>query len=584
LGSIVLLFMNEFIELNDMAKKILIIGAVALGPKVASRMRRLDPDARITLIDRDDLISYGGCGIPYYVGGDVNDLEDLYKTTSQAIRDAAFFREIKGVDVLTCVEAIEIDRKNKRVLIRDLKSGDDRFLDYDKLVLATGARAIRPPVPGADLPGVFTVSNLHDAEKLKKMMTQGKIGRAVVIGAGAIGIEISEAMTDLWGIETTLIEMEDQVLPTLLGKCIARVVATELRRNGVKLLTSERVMSIGAKGDSAGFEVRTNNNALETDVVILAAGVRPNTELAEKAGIALGRSGGILVDRRLRTNDPDIYAGGDCIELRNLVSGENTLMALGSLANRQGRVIATNLSGGSSHFTGTVGTFCVKVFDFGVCKAGLTYRQARETGYDPVYSAVAQPDHAHFYPNAEFIYVSLVADRKTRKILGIEAAGKHGDGVKARVDTVAVMLKNSIDVDEVCCLETGYAPPFASAMDVINNAGNSLDNILAGMNRPIDAADFLVEFERNSRRVLDIRGKREAQPFLEKFGERWLNVPQKDLRTRYNEIPPDEPFFLICDTGARSYEAQVFLSTKGVTETLHVQGGYAMIKMTDPEF
>jgi NADPH-dependent 2,4-dienoyl-CoA reductase/sulfur reductase-like enzyme/rhodanese-related sulfurtransferase len=567
-----------------MAKKILIIGAVALGPKVACRLRRLDPDAQITLIDRDDLISYGGCGIPYYVGGDVNDLEDLYKTTSHAIRDATFFREIKGVEVLTCVEAREIDRKNKRVLIRDLNRGDERCLEYDKLVLATGARAIRPPIPGAELPGVFTVSNLHDAEQLKKMMTQGKVDNAVVIGAGAIGIEISEAMTDLWGIQTTLIEMEDQVLPTLLGKCIARVVATELREKGVTLLTPERVMSITRNSQSGRLAVHTTSAILETDVVIMAAGVRPNTELADKAGIALGRSGGILVDRRLRTNDPDIYAGGDCIELRNLVSGENTLMALGSLANRQGRVIATNLSGGSSHFTGTVGTFCLKVFDLGVCKAGLTYRQAKETGYDPVYSAVAQPDHAHFYPNAEFVYVSLVADRKTRRILGIEAAGKHGDGVKARVDTVAVMLKSGIDVDEICCLETGYAPPFASAMDVINNAGNSLDNILAGMNRPIDAGDFLVEFSRQSRRVLDIRGQKEAQPFIEKYGSRWLNLPQKELRSRYTEIPAGEPFFLICDTGARSYEAQVFLTTKGITDTLHVQGGYAMIKVTDPDF
>lgn len=567
-----------------MAKKIVIIGAVALGPKVACRLRRLDPEAQITLIDRDDLISYGGCGIPYYVGGDVNDLEDLYKTTSHALRDETFFREIKGVEVLTCVEAAAIDRKNNQVLIRDLNNGKTRLLDYDKLVLATGSRAIRPPFPGADLPGVLTVSNLHDAEQLKRMMTQGKIGTAVVIGGGAIGLEISEALTDLWGIETTLIEMEDQVLPTLLGKCIARTVATELQRNGVKLMLAERVKKISAGEQAEGLEVHTTSATLQTDVVILAAGVAPNTDLAAQAGIALGRSGGILVDRRLRTNDPDIYAGGDCIELRNLVSGENTLMALGSLANRQGRVIATNLSGGSSHFTGTVGTFCVKVFDLGVCKAGLTYRQAKETGYDPVYSVVAQPDHAHFYPNAEFIYVSLVADRKSRKILGIEAAGKHGDGVKARVDTVAVMLKNGLDVDEVCCLETGYAPPFASAMDVVNNAGNSLDNILAGMNRPIDAADFLVDFSRQSRRVLDIRGEREASPFMEKFGSRWLNVPQKELRTRYREIPVDEPLFIICDTGARSYEAQVFLNTRGITDTLHIQGGYAMIKVTDPEF
>lgn len=567
-----------------MAKKIVIVGAVAVGPKVACRLRRLDPDAEITLIDRDNLISYGGCGIPYYVGGDVNDIEDLYMTTAHMVRDEGFFRDIKGVNVLTRVEAIEIDRHNRQVKVRNLENGEERLLDYDKLVLATGASAIRPPFPGADLPGVFTLSNLHDAERIKTMMTQGKIGRAVVVGAGAIGIEVSEAMTDLWGIETTLIEMEDQVLPTLLGKCIARAVAGELRKNSVNLLLSERVMTIEKQDGSEELEVHTSSDVLHTDVVILAAGVRPNTGIAGKAGIALGRSGGILVDRRLRSNDPNIYAGGDCIELRNLVSGENTLMALGSLANREGQVIATNISGGSSHFVGTVGTFCVKVFELGICKAGLTYRQAKETGFDPVYSVVAQSDHAHFYPNSEFVYVSLVADRKTRKILGIEAAGKHGDSVKARVDTVAVMLKDGICVDDVCGLEVGYAPPFASAMDVINNAGNSLDNILAGTNRPIDAADFLVEFNRDERRVLDVRGERESAPFVEKYGSRWLNIPQQKLRTRYTDISADEPLYIICDTGARSYEAQVFLGSKGITDTLQVQGGYAMIKMTDPDF
>lgn len=567
-----------------MAKKIVIIGAVAVGPKVACRLRRLDPDAEITLIDRDNLISYGGCGIPYYVGGDVNDIEDLYMTTAHIVRDKKFFQDIKGVSVLTRVEAIEIDHREQKVKVRDLDTGDESELDYDKLVMATGASAVRPPFPGADLPGVFTLSNLHDAQQIKTMMTQGKIGRAVVIGAGAIGIEVSEAMTDLWGIETTLIEMEDQVLPTLLGKCIARVVAAELKKSGVNLQLSERVMKIEKKDGTDSLEVHTSSDVLFTDVVILAAGVRPNTEIAGKAGIALGRSGGILVDRRLRTNDPNIYAGGDCIELRNLVSGENMPMALGSLANRQGRVIATNINGGSSHFVGTVGTFCVKVFELGVCKAGLTFRQARETGYDPVYSVVAQSDHAHFYPNSEFVYVSLLADRKSRKILGIEAAGKHGDSVKARVDAVAVMLKDGIDVDEVCGLEVGYAPPFASAMDVINNAGNSLDNILAGTNKPIDAADFLSEYKTGTKRVLDIRGERDAASFVEQYGPRWFNIPQNELRTRYTELAADEPLYLMCDTGARSYEAQVFLAAKGITDTLQVQGGYAMIKMTDPDF
>jgi NADPH-dependent 2,4-dienoyl-CoA reductase/sulfur reductase-like enzyme len=227
-----------------MVKKVLIIGAVALGPKVACRLRRLDPEVEITLIDRDDIISYGGCGIPYYVGGDINDIEDLYSTTSHAVRDQSFFEDCKGITVLTRVEAREIDRVNKRVRVCYLENGKEEYLEYDKLVLGTGARAVRPPFPGSDLQRVFTVSDLHDAKTIKSLMSKGKVASAVVIGAGAIGLEISEALTDLWGIKTTLIEMEDQVLPTLLGKCIARVTAKELERNGVELLLDEKVQKI----------------------------------------------------------------------------------------------------------------------------------------------------------------------------------------------------------------------------------------------------------------------------------------------------------------------------------------------------
>jgi NADPH-dependent 2,4-dienoyl-CoA reductase/sulfur reductase-like enzyme/rhodanese-related sulfurtransferase len=569
---------------NDMAKKIIIIGAVALGPKVACRLRRLDPEADILLIDRDDLISYGGCGIPYYVGGDINDLEDLYSTTSHAVRDVQFFRDCKGIKVMTRVEAIEIDRRAQSLTIKHLATGETESLGYDKLVLATGAKAFRPPFPGAEMERVFTMSDLHDAEELKSLMTAGKVGRAVVIGGGAIGLEITEALTDLWEIETTLIEMEDQLLPTLLGKCIARAVATELRAHDVKLLLSERVMAIEQDENSPALKVRTSCDTIEADIVVIAAGVRPNSEMAKSAGIAVGQSGGILVDRRLRTNDPNIYAGGDCIETRNLVSGENMMMALGSLANRQGRIIATNISGGNSHFQGTVGTFCVKVFDQGVSKAGLTFRQAKETGFDPIYAVVSQADHAHFYPSSEMIYLSLLADRKSRRILGVEAIGRHGDAVKSRVDTVAVLLKHGIDVDEVCSMETAYAPPFASAMDVINNAGNALDNVLAGFNRTIDAADFLDIFHHGAIKVVDIRGEREAQPFIDKYGEQWLNIPQPEMRERVDEIPVDEPLILFCDTGARSYEVQVFLTSKGIINTRQVQGGYAMVRMTDPTF
>jgi NADPH-dependent 2,4-dienoyl-CoA reductase/sulfur reductase-like enzyme/rhodanese-related sulfurtransferase len=565
-----------------MPKKIVIIGAVALGPKVACRLRRLDPEAEITMVDRDDLISYGGCGIPYYVGGDVNELEELYSTAAHAVRDAEFFRATKGITILTRVEAMTIDRKAKTVKIRHLQDGSEESLPYDKLVIATGSTPVRPPIPGADLNRVRIVSNLHDAEAIKNLLKQGKVGRAVIVGAGAIGVELAEAMTDLWGVETTLIEMADQVLPMALGKTIGRIVKRQLEEHGVQVLLSERVIRIGEDPDKGNLLVETYTGTLPCDLVVLSTGIRPNSTIAVEAGLAVGRSGGILVDSRLRTSDPHIYAGGDCIEIRHLVSGDNMIMPLGSLANRQGRVIATNINGGSSFFHGTVGTFTLKVFDLGVSKAGLTFRQAGDAGFDPVFAVVSQPDHAHFYPSAQMMYMTLIADRPSRKILGIEAAGKNGAAVKARVDAVAVMLRHGIDIDEVCTLETSYAPPFASAMDVVNNAGNVLDNILAGRNRPIGAAEFIEKFRAGDIRVLDIREAPTAAPFVQKYKERWLSIPLSELRARFSEIPPETSFCILCDTAPRSYEAQVILDAKGITDTLNIQGGYAIILATDP--
>lgn len=567
-----------------MGKRVIIIGAVALGPKVACRLRRLDPEAEITVIDRDNLISYGGCGIPYYVGGDIADIEGLCSTAAHTIRDAEFFKMCKGVTVLTRVEATDIDRQARKLTVMHLDEGREEQLEYDKLVMATGSEPIKPRFPGVDLPGVHSVSNLHHAELIKNMVTRGKVSRAVVIGGGAIGIELAEALSDLWDVKTTIVELADHLLPSVLGRNIGQVVEKQLEEHDVDVLTSHMVEKITRDEESGVLQVHTSGTTLECELVVVSIGVKPNSELARKAGIAVGQSGGIRVDDRMRTSDPHIYSGGDCVEIRNLVSGESMLMPLGSLANKQGRVIASNINGGNSHFKGAVGAFCMKVYDIGVSKAGLTSKQARAAGFDPVYSVVSQADHAHFYPSSSIIHMKLIADRRSRKILGVEASGKMGEAVKARVDTIAVLLGYGIDVDEVCRLETGYAPPFASAMDVINNAGNALDNILNGANNPVDEVDFRELFYQGKTKVVDIRGAKEAAPFIAKYGENWINIPQNELRERFDELPKDEQLYLLCDTGPRSYEAQVFLASKGVTNTRNIQGGYAMIKVADPQF
>jgi len=568
-----------------MAKKIIIIGAVALGPKVASRLRRLDPDCEITIIDKDSLISYGGCGIPYYIGGDIGEIEELYSTTAHQARDPEFFRTVKGVEVLIRVEAIAIDRKNKQLKVRHLEDGTESEMPYDKLVIGTGGTPFTPPIPGADLPGVHPVSNLHHAQAIKELISKGAVGNAVVIGAGAIGVEMAEALTDLWGVETTLVEMAPHVLPTAIDPNIALIVEKELENNEVGVKIGAQVTKILGDAENGVTGVEVSGEVIECDLVIMAVGVRPNTGFAAEAGLAVGRCGTLIVDKNLKTTDPDIYAGGDCIEVRNLVSGEQLPMPLGSLANRQGRIIASNIFGKSAQFDGTVGTFCIKVFGMGVATAGLTIHQAKAAGFDPVHSLVAQFDRAHFYPDSKFMFIQLIADRCSRRVLGVEAVGEQIDAVKARVDAVVPLLHKGMTVDDVCTLEVAYSPPFASAMDVINNAGNALDNILDGRNAPIDWPEFIDLFEKGEITVVDLRELVEAQPFIDKYGaDRWLFLPQTELRKRYNELPKDKDLCLFCGTGARSFECQRILNQNGFTRIQNLQGGYAIIRVTDPDF
>lgn len=568
-----------------MAKRIVVVGAVALGPKVACRIKRIAPSYEVVLIDKDDLISYGGCGIPYYIGGDVDSLDGLRSTSAHVLRDKNYFQNIKGVKVLTQTEAIAIDRQNKKLKIRNLVDGQEKDINYDKLVLGTGATPIVPPLPGVELPGVYVISNLHQAKEIKDMVSQGKVERAVVIGGGAIGIEMAEALTDLWGVETTLVEMMDQLLPTALGQDMALPVKNHMEKNGIRVLLGERVNKILGDSTKGVQAVETSNGTIPCELVILSVGIRPNSDMAKEAGLAIGMHNGILVDKCLRTSDSDIYAGGDCIEIPHLVSGHNLPMPLGSLANRQGRVIGTNIAGACEHFNGTVGTFCLKIFELGIARAGLTVKQAKDAGFDPIHTVVVQADRAHFYPDMQLMYIKLIADRKTRKVLGIEAAGSQIDAVKSRVDAVAVLLEHGAGLDAIATLEVGYAPPFASAMDIINNAANSLDNIIDGYQVPIDVIDFLKEFKENNAQVLDVRSPVQAEPFVKKYGTQWLNIDQEELSSRLAEIPQDKPLLLVCGSGPRSYEAQLLLRNQGINhDTRNIQGGIGMIMFSDPEF
>lgn len=565
-----------------MPRKIVIIGAVALGPKAACRARRLDPEAEIIMVDRDTIISYGGCGIPYFVSGDIPDVDHLFSTIYHAVGDAEFFRKTKRVEVRTGTEAVSIDREERKLRLKHVETGEEYDLDYDTLILATGATPIKPEVPGLNLPGVEVISNLHHAVKIKDKISAGEVEQAVVVGGGAIGLEMAEALSALWGIETTLVEMTDQMLPHALCPELAALVKSHLELNDVRVMTGCQVERIEGGVDGV-VKVVAGREELPAQLVIFGVGARPNAWLGKQAGLPTGPFGGLLVDGRMRTPDHNIYAGGDCVEIRNLITGGSMHLPLGSLASRQGRVIGSNVCGGNERFEGAVSTFCLKVFDLGVARAGLTEKQAREAGFNPVSVLVVQSDKAHFFPGHKPMYMKLIAERRTRQVLGVEAVGENGDAVKARVDAVAALLRHGPSVGDISTLEVGYAPPFASAMDIVNTAGNALSNVLDGFCSPMNPQDFLEELKAPQFMVLDVRAEKEAAPFMEKYKGVWLNIPQDELGERFSELPADKPLAVFCNTGVRSYECSVLLRKKGLDVVGNVQGGYALVRVLDPD-
>jgi NADPH-dependent 2,4-dienoyl-CoA reductase/sulfur reductase-like enzyme/rhodanese-related sulfurtransferase len=563
-------------------KRILIIGAVALGPKVACRLKRLRPDFDVTLVDQGEYISYGGCGIPYYISGDLSDIKELMSTSFHMLRTPEFFENAKDVRVKTRTRALTIDRQARRVRVLDLASSREASLPYDHLVLATGSRPRPLNVPGAALPGVMHVSNLPAAMAVREAIAKGEVGRVVIIGAGAIGVEMAEAVSDLWGLDTTLVEIAPQVLPGVLEPGLARMVARHLRDKGVALHLSATIREIRPHaGDEAALEVVTAQEILPADLVITAVGAAPNSELARQAGLSVSAGGGIKVNHRLQTSDPDIYAGGDCIDNLHLITGRPVYFPSGSLANRQGRVIGTNLAGGAAAFNGIVGSFTLKTFEMAVAGAGLNLAQAAAAGFDAAGALVIQADRAHFYPTQDLMYLHLVADRKTRRLLGAQGLSHNGDALVGRINSIAALLPFKATLEDLSNLEVAYAPPFAAALDIVNAVANTLENTLDGYNRTLEVADFEQCFltdKAGDTICLDVRGPANAAPYVDLFGDRWLNIPQETLKHRFQEIPRDKRLLVVCNSGVRSYEALRQLETAGLTNALNLQGGIAALK------
>jgi NADPH-dependent 2,4-dienoyl-CoA reductase/sulfur reductase-like enzyme/rhodanese-related sulfurtransferase len=564
-------------------KRVIIIGAVALGPKVACRLKRLSPDTEVIMIDQDEHISYGGCGIPYFISGDISDVRELMSTSFHMERTPQFFEDAKDVSVRIRTRALSIDRQAKLVRIQDLITGKEENLAYDQLVLATGSRPNRLPIPGADLPQVMNLSNLRSAMSIKERISKGEVDKAVIIGAGAIGCEMAEALSDLWGIETTVVEIADQVLPIILEPTLARMVQKHMEEKGVTVHLGETVREITPGEGEQALRIVTSKRTLDADLVVTAVGVRPNSELARNAGLLVSPKGAIVVNQRLQTSDPDIYAGGDCIEVPHLITGKPVFFPQGSLANRQGRIIGTNLAGGSAAFPGVVGSFSIKIFDLAVSATGIPLHTALREGYDAVHTLVIQADRAHFYPTQDLMYLHLIVDRKTRRILGAQGVGHNGDALVGRIDSIAAVLPFRATLEDLSNLEVAYSPPYASALDILNAAANTAENILDGYNKPIDVEEFekcFLEEGSEDTLCLDVRGPANAEPFVARFGDRWLNIPQETLKKRMGEVPREKRLVVVCNSGVRSYEALRQLESAGVCNAVNLQGGVAALKKT----
>jgi len=454
---------------RDSKMQIVVIGGDAAGMSFASKVKREKPDWNVVVFERGEHVSYAACGIPYFVSREVHSLKDLQVITADQ------FREKRGVDVRMGWEAIEIDRDTKIVIARDVSTGEEVRQGYDNLMIGTGANAVKPPVDGIDLEGVFTVRNLSDAKRIHEFIDEHTPQAGVIIGGGYIGLEMAEALTQR-EIDLHLIEMLPQVLNPM-DEPITEKVMKELDRHNVDVRLDSKVSAIhGKNGKVTSISIEGAPEPIPAGIVILGSGVRPNTQLAEQAGLTIGEFGGIRVDAHQRTNDPDIYAGGDCVEQHHIVTGKPTYIPLGPAANKHGRVAAVNVLGGEAEFPGVVGTAVMKVFGLTVSRTGLTTYQAKKGGFDFIEQTIQSRERAGYYPGGRKLTLHLVGEKKTGKLLGAQIAG--GETAAKRIDPYAVALHNHMKLPDIAMLDLSYAPPYSPVLDPVGVAAQVAANKL----------------------------------------------------------------------------------------------------------
>lgn len=526
--------------------RLVIIGGVAAGASAAARARRLDESAHITLIERGPDVSFANCGLPYFIGGEIGDRAAL------AVQTPATLKQLLNIEVRTSTAAIAIDRAGRRVQLQTLTDGATDWIAYDKLVLAPGAQPLRPPLPGIDDPRLHTLRNLGDMDRIKAAATDA--AHVTVIGAGFIGLEMAEQFRHA-GKAVTLVELQPHVLP-LLDQAMTALMEDELRRHDIELILGDGIASFTDAEGRLGC-LLASGRRVTTDLAVLALGVRPDTQLARDAGLALGPRGHLKVDAFMRTSDPDIYAGGDAIEVEDFVSGDPCAVPLGGPANRQGRLAADHIfrPTAAKSFPGVLGTAIVRVFDVAAGLTGWTEKRLQAAGR--AYRAVTVNDnhHASYFPGAKPIMLKLLWDPTNDRLLGGQVTGLAG--VDKRLDVLATAIIGGLTIDDLAQLELSYAPPFGSAKDIINLAGFTAINARDGLVSPVDRIPDDANVQ-----VVDVRPPPlvAAHP-LPRAGA--INIPFGTLRARAGELDPSRPVVTVCALGKTSYFAARILAQKG---------------------
>jgi NADPH-dependent 2,4-dienoyl-CoA reductase/sulfur reductase-like enzyme/rhodanese-related sulfurtransferase len=544
-------------------KRIVIIGAVASGTKSAAKARREDPDVKITLVTDEDEISYASCGTPYFVSDIIKDSNSLI------IREPAYFRKMLNVDVLTGHRAESIDSIAKNVEIKNLQSNQSITLDYDRLVLAVGASPNIPSFKGVEHGNILTLHNIPSAIQIKSLIQQKKINNALIVGGGFIALEMAESLIS-YGINTRLIIRREQILSNF-DKDIALLVQNYIKTKGVQVLEEDEVMEFEADKNGNIANVITKKQTLPAEFVLLATSIRPNVQLAMKAGIEIGQTGAIYVNEKLETNIPDIYAVGDCAETMHLITKKPVWTPLATTANKHGRVAGINITGGNDTFPGILGTFVVKVFDWTIAKTGLSENEAIKNGFETETVIVPANDKAHYYPGSKRIIIKLIAEKGSRLLLGAEIVG---DGVvDKRVDVIASALTGRATIEQLSKYDLSYAPPYSSPMDPVITAANVLRNKLDGETNSISSIETKEKQDmKDDFILLDVRTKPE---YDSGYIEGCLHIPLNELRSKIDQLDKSKEIVTYCGVGLRASHAHRILKKAGFADTKFMEGSMA---------